>query len=124
MPDISKINRISDAERRANRIAAGLPLGEVIVIQVKRDDVRMPRPFPYTINYETGDVADQAFWKGDPARLLGFQESLDVQRVSLFFEDWVQGSNHQKAVGMYPVFVRNNGSIYCLALPVESVRGL
>jgi hypothetical protein len=28
MPDISKVNKTSSEERKANRIAAGLPLGE------------------------------------------------------------------------------------------------
>lgn len=119
MPDLSKINKISDEERRANRIAAGLPLGDCLIIQVSQDDVRMPRPFPYVINHETGDVSDQEFWKGDPARLLGFQADADVQRVNLFFEDWAAG-DIQKAVGMYPVFVKANGGMYCLALPVGS----
>lgn len=123
MPDPRNINKYSPEEQRANRIAAGLPLGDSIVLQVKQDDVRMPRPFPYIINHETGAVSDQEFWRGDPFRLLGFQANADVQRVNLFFEDWV-ARDIQSAVGMYPVFVKADGGMYCLALPVGTVGWL
>ena len=76
-------------------------------------------PYPYHINPDTGDVARQDFWQGDPARLLGFQASRDVQRVSLWLSDF--STAPAKAVGMFPVFLRRDGSMYNLADPITSV---
>lgn len=77
-------------------------------------------PYPYFVDSETGAVQRQDFWQGEPAGLLGFQKTADEQRVALHMKDWAE--NPQKAVGMFPVFVRAEGGIYSLSMPVESVE--
>lgn len=75
-------------------------------------------PYPYRIDTENGDVLDQDTWKGDPARLLGFQETR-VQRVKLFFADWIK--DPKSAVGLYPVFLESGGTMFSLTIPVAAV---
>jgi hypothetical protein len=67
MPDISKINQFSDAERRDNRIAAGLPLGEgtptdaEIVARLRRlvkEMERMDRTEDRRIRNQLRDILD------------------------------------------------------------------
>lgn len=82
-------------------------------------DVKKPKPYPYHIDSQTFDVGRQDVWNGDPARLLGFQYTAEDQRVTLFTKEWAQ--DPQLALGMYPVFVKANGGIYSMTLPVESV---
>lgn len=82
-------------------------------------NVLKPLPYPWHIDTETGDVGRQEFWKGDPARLMGFQATAEVQRVVLFMEDFF--ADPQKAVGMFPVFQRENGSMYNTIVPITDV---
>jgi hypothetical protein len=67
MADISKINETTPEERRANRIAAGLPLGEStpsdaeIVARLKRlvkELERMDRTEDYRIRRQLRDILD------------------------------------------------------------------
>lgn len=65
-------------------------------------DPKLPLPYPYHIDDE-GNVQRQDFWKGSPARLLGFQHG-GVQRISLTFRDWMAG-DADAAIGLCPVFI-------------------
>ena len=76
-------------------------------------------PYPWHIDPETGDVDRQDFWKGDPARLMGFQAEIDVQRVALHRKDFA--ADPQKAVGMFAVFLRKDGSMYNIEVPITDV---
>ncbi|MFT4471378.1 hypothetical protein ACMX2H_15860 [Arthrobacter sulfonylureivorans] len=80
------------------------------------------RPYPHRVDDTSGKVLDQDFWKGEPAALVGFQNSADVQHVDLHTRDWA--AQPEKAVGMYPVFVTARGGLYCLTLPVASVTAI
>ena len=81
-------------------------------------DVSLPLPYPFHVDPETGDVGRQDFWKGDPARLLGFQRG-NIQRVDLTVKAWA--ADPQQAVGMCPVFLRADGSMFNLTNPIMTV---
>lgn len=81
-------------------------------------DVSKPLPYPFHIDAETGEVGRQDFWRGDPLRLLGFQNDADIQRVDVHFPDFA--ADPDVAVGKFPVFVRADGSIYSMTNPVKS----
>lgn len=57
-------------------------------------------PYPFYVD-EDGKVDQQDFWKGDPARVIGFQRDLAVQHIDLWWKDAAQ--DPQKTVGMYLV---------------------
>lgn len=88
-----------------------------LMIQPETDE-NLKQPYPYYI-FEDGSVGRQDAWRGDPAALLGFQKSLEVQHVDLLREDW--WGNPREAVGMYPVFVSTGGRMWALKLPVVKV---
>ena len=89
-------------------------------------DVRQPLPYPYHIG-PAGEVLRQDVWKGYPLRLVGFQRDLDVQRVAIFEFHWVPAvlsgdtTTRDEVIGMYPVFLRADGSMYSDTRPVEGV---
>jgi len=90
---------------------------ECLTIQPKEQpDLTLPMPYHVLLD---GTIGRQDAWQGDPAALLGFQHDPTVQHVDLLREAFVR--TPQRAVGMYPVFVRDNGEIYVLTIPVESV---
>ena len=70
----------------------------------------------YTLN------ANNDAWVDDEGscRLVGFQQA-DVQRVTLFTEDFLVDS--QRAVGLCPVFSRGGeGGIFAVLTPVKKVE--
>ena len=67
------------------------------------------QPHPVTVALPSGDVQDQDFWRGDPFRLVGFQDDLAVQRVNLHLDGFAD--NPQNAVGKYPVYVDKDGGM-------------
>jgi hypothetical protein len=79
----------------------------------------MSVPLPFHIEPH-GSVADQDFWKGDPAALVGFQQERDVKKVDLLCDAFL--ADPQRAVGMFPVFVPDDSHVYVLKLSVESVE--
>jgi hypothetical protein len=82
-------------------------------------DVTKARPYPYHIEAETGNVGRQDFWKGDPLRLMGFQDDANVQHVDVLYREFA--ADPQVSVGKFPVFMRADGSMYSMTLPVDSV---
>lgn len=91
----------------------GTPLGEY--------DVYKPVPYPYHIDAE-GNVLRQDFWRGDPSRLIGFQEDRDVQQVDVLAGDWFKGEP-EDVIGMYPVFVTSDGQMYNDTRPINEAYG-
>jgi hypothetical protein len=65
-------------------------------------------PYPFYV-YEDGTVGRQDFWQGDPSRVIGFQKSLSVQHVDLWWSDAVRDPS--KAVGMYVVTCNVDGQM-------------
>lgn len=64
-------------------------------------------------------IGRQDLWKGDPSTLAGFQRYPDVQRIDVFPEEFVAVPT--KALGLYPVFARRNGTKFNLDNPIESI---
>lgn len=92
-------------------------------------DVRKPLPYPFHLDAE-GNVLSQDFWRGEPIKLLGFQESPDVHEVNLLVEDWLPTATSPTtsqvvgpvaAVGMWPVFLDADGTIWAHRFPVDNV---
>ena len=90
-----------------------------------RYDVNIPLPYPYHLIVPGNvdrlvalAVDRQDFWRGDPAKLIGFQRG-DAQEVVLWPGDFV--ANPESAVGLRPVFLTAAGDMYALAVPVDSV---
>lgn len=81
-------------------------------------DVHQPVPYPFHIEVATGEVLRQEFWRGEPASIIGFQNDVDVQTVDLLWRDAVK--EPQKMVGLFPVFSRDNGSMFNLTTPITS----
>lgn len=81
-------------------------------------DPKLPLPYPFHIE-DDGSVARQDFWRGDPAKLVGFQRG-NVQRVVLTVEDWIAG-DADAAVGLKPVFVDSDGDLWNDDRPVQTV---
>lgn len=79
-------------------------------------NVHKPLPYPYHIE-DDGTVGRQDFWKGKPARLLGFQLTADRHEVSVRVETWLE--NDVDVTGHFPVFQDKNGAIWSLTLPVS-----
>lgn len=58
-------------------------------------------PYPFYV-LEDGTVCEQDFWRGEPARLIGFAADPATQTIDLYRHQWVSG-DRQGVVGMYPV---------------------
>lgn len=82
-------------------------------------DVMKPRPYPFHIDAETGEVGRQDFWKGDPFKLVGFQNDANRQTVDVFYTAFV--ADPQAVVGKFPVFLRADGSMYSMTVPVDTI---
>lgn len=82
------------------------------------DDPRARLPYPYFVT-ETGEVLRQDFWRGDPARLVGFtptpEPGQDMVDVDTFVAD------PDAVVGWYPVFEDAAGMWATITLPVRTV---
>lgn len=77
------------------------------------------RPYPFHIK-EDGSIADQDFWKGTVSHLIGFQKKLDVQKIDLFWTEFL--ADPQQAVGMYAVISDDRGTWSVYENAIESVR--
>jgi len=65
-------------------------------------------PYPFYVN-EDGTVQRQDFWRGDPARVVGFQKDSAVQQVDL---RWAEAKTDPAAVvGMYLVTADSKGNL-------------
>jgi hypothetical protein len=67
------------------------------------------RPYPFHVVADTGEIIPQEFWKGHPARAVGFAARLDIQQIDLW---WVDAARDpQRAVGMYLVTENTDGGM-------------
>ena len=82
-------------------------------------DVKLPLPYPFHIEAETGNVGRQDFWKGDPLRLMGFQVDADVQHVDVLYREFM--NDPKVGEGKFAVFMRADGSMYSMTMPIMSV---
>lgn len=84
-------------------------------------DVHQPRPYPFFVDKATGEIDKQEFWKGNPFRVEGFQDDVEVQQIDLSWEDAV--ANLDEAVGKYLVVLNTSGKegvLEVFRFPVES----
>lgn len=92
----------------------------ITIQQELLEDGRLPYPFHIVSDGEdVGKVDNQDLWNGDPYRLAGFQLHPDFQEVNLQMADFLK--TPQAAVGMYPVFIRKDGSMYGMTVAIKSV---
>lgn len=92
-------------------------LGTVKIQPVEQPDRTQPYPYYVLAN---GKIAGQDFWKGNPARLNGFQARRDVRRVDVLCEEFI--ANPLRALGRYPVFICRNGDMFNLEWPIQSIQ--
>lgn len=78
--------------------------------------VRLEQDSQFEIDAGTCQVGEQDVWKGDPARLLGFEGD----GFKLFDDAFVVAP--QKAVGLRPVFQRADGTTYIHPSPVRTIE--
>lgn len=79
----------------------------------------LSRPYPKFCD-ANGQIGRQDVWKGDPDGLLGFQRSPILPTIDLPFFKFRK--DPQAAVGLYPVFVRENGEVFVeTATPVSHI---
>lgn len=71
-----------------------------------REGTRLPYPFHCG---EDGTVQRQDFWRGDPIKVIGFQNDRDIQQVDLWWSDFV--NTPEAAVGKYIVAVDDRGGM-------------
>lgn len=84
--------------------------GEVV------EGTRLPYPLHVT---QDGSVLRQDFWRGDPARVVGFAARVDVHAIDLRWEEaWAEPS---RAVGMYVVVMDAKGGWATWQTAVASV---
>lgn len=90
-----------------------------ICIQPAERDTKQ-LPYPFFIN-EDGSVQRQDFWKGEPAKLMGFSKSKKqgVVRGSISFGDFME--DPERAIGMFPIFEHKNGDWFTYQDAIESV---
>lgn len=89
---------------------------QTVTIQPKQTGDVLPKPYHVS---QDGSIGRQEFWKGNPAQLAGFQRRVNVHEVDLLHEDfWL---DPQSAVGMYPVFICADGSMFNLTNPIATV---
>ncbi|MGZ4659665.1 MAG: hypothetical protein ACXVYB_00130 [Arthrobacter sp.] len=79
--------------------------------------IRLESGTMYEIDAGTCQVGEQNVWKGDPVRLLGF-EGGDGTKV--YDNEFV--AQPTRAVGLHPVFDREDGSEYVHPYPVTSIE--
>lgn len=63
-------------------------------------------PYPLVAD-EEGNVEHQELWRGDPAKVIGFQKDLAIQQVDLWWADVV--ADPKKAVGTYMITSDDQG---------------
>lgn len=88
--------------------------------QITSDGTELTKlPYPFHVEAATGDIQRQDFWRGDPFRVIGFQNDPHVQHVDLWWDDVAK--DPQSAVGKYPVTVKQGGGMAGWSLAIESV---
>lgn len=75
-------------------------------------------PYPYHID-KRGNVERQDFWKGNPKSLIGFCYRPKAGEINLDLKDFL--ADPLKAVNLFPVFEKADGSWYTLKTIIESV---
>lgn len=75
-------------------------------------------PYPFVILADRS-VGAQELWKGNPNALVGFTHDMNVDEISLRWEEFY--ANPQAAVGQYAVFMYADGTWHTSTDPIETV---
>lgn len=76
-------------------------------------------PYPFFVN-EDGSIRNQEFWRGSVARVVGFQNDLNVQVIDLW---WSQAArNPQAMVNMYLVTADDKNNLASHRTAIMSVE--
>lgn len=92
-------------------------------IQCKPEDSSDPRPYPYHIS-PTGVIQQKGFWKGRLSQLIGFQVHADRAQVNIRWDEFYnlpEETGDLTIQGTYPVIADEEGSVFSLPTPVDSV---
>lgn len=78
-------------------------------------------PYPFHVT-ETGEVLRQDFWRGDPARIVGFTKEPQPGRLVYTWEE--VAADPQRAVGLYIVSQDRAGrwAVHVIAVAEVQVR--
>ena len=68
---------------------------------------------------QTGAIAQQAFWQGNPSAVLGFADRFDHGPVTVPFKEF--WADPQRAVGKYMVLVDDEENVSANIAVIESV---
>lgn len=74
-------------------------------------------PYPFHVDAK-GDIQRQDFWRGNPAKVIGFTNDPAVQRVDLWWDDAVK--DPQQAVGKYVVTRDDKGGMSVHVIAIQS----
>lgn len=81
--------------------------------------VGTPRPYPFHVDAQTGDINRQDFWKGRPHRVIGFVADPDAFTVDV---PWAEvPADPQRVVGMHVITEDADCTWNTWDAPVESV---
>lgn len=81
----------------------------------KDDPLKLP--YPYHIDSD-GNVGRQEFWRGHPAKLVGFAKRPKAGEVDVEFDDfWMVP---EVSVDLYPVFENADGGMFTLLSPIKN----
>ncbi|TVU61595.1 hypothetical protein FQP90_13725 [Paenarthrobacter nitroguajacolicus] len=86
-------------------------------IKIQQAEIAGVLPYPYFIDVPTGNVGRQDFWRGHPAKLIGFASS-DEFDVALTLPDFIDSPG--RAHGLRPIFENSNGAWFTHPQAVES----
>lgn len=80
-------------------------------------DALLPLPYPFHCDSDSGRVGRQDFWQGSVYSVVGFQETLEDQTVSLFWREAAQ--QPERMHGMFPIIVDQGGNLFTWTTPVS-----
>ena len=81
-----------------------------------------PLPYPFFVEEDAdGTIGRQDFWKGNPARVVGFVSDNARQEIDLPWEAVVADGDYDQVVGMYVVTASADGSFSTHNAPIGRV---
>jgi hypothetical protein len=80
----------------------------MITIQPKAIGGQLPVPYEVDMDNDLGAIGNQGYWKGKPARLLGFSRNSCVNHLDVTLDEFDR--NITVAVGLYMVTEDQDGT--------------
>lgn len=93
---------------------------KIIIIEIQPKELSNGTlPYPYFINKNDGKIGRQDYWKGNPYRLIGFNDEPKAGDISLSFSQFKE--NPKLAINKYPVFSSKDDEWVTHTNPIESI---